>query len=102
MLFGAVYSLQLVVDIVDVYINFPDLFEDTGAAEFLKSLHDRPVRHYDNFWENYKSYQLVIWTDHYGWEFEERRMKGPKGGVEFFMGLEFHVALSVLKACGLC
>lgn len=81
MLFGAVYSLQLIVEVVDVYVDFSDLFVETGAAEFLKGLHDRPVRQYNDIWENHESYQLVIWTDHYGWEFEERRKKGPKGEI---------------------
>ena len=73
------YSLQLLVKNVDVYVDYAEHFEGSGAAEFLQSFHPHPVRDVKAFWENFSLYHVVIWTDHYGWEFEERRSRGPRG-----------------------
>ena len=64
---------------MDVYADYYDHFEGAGAPEFLRSLGARPVREFSVFWEHWASYQLVIWADHNGWEFEERRARGPRG-----------------------
>ena len=93
--FGLVFSLQYLVPVVDVYADYYDHFRGAGAPEFLQSLGARPVREFSVFWERWASYQLVIWADHNGWEFQERRARGPRG--ELLQLIKAHMACSATE-----
>ena len=57
-----------------------DHFKNAGAPEFLEILGALRAQEFDVFWKRWHLYQLVIWADHNGWEFEARRARGPRGG----------------------
>ena len=80
MLFGLVYSLSPIVKSIDVFIGHWDNFQSGGAEEFLQDMQvSLLIEKLELFWEKTSKYQLVIWTDLYGWHFQERRTSGPRG-----------------------
>ena len=79
MLFGLAHTFQALGMEVHVYANHWDSFQSTGAQEFLQSLVPTPAQPYDAFWKVHADYGLAVWKGHWGWDFEERRMPGPRG-----------------------